>query len=1308
MMRRNVFTTYDPNLPSGKKFVAVHVQNEDPLYFLVEVKSKVCELFTQITKFLNLFEPELFGLAIRCSDSFVFLDPLEKLSKYATKQWRTQNNGMDNDGLPLFNVYFRVQFYVDSYLFISDKVAKLLYYHQMRENVLHYEQSIGEERAFLIASYALQADYGNYNGQLHKEHYFEPSHYFPTWVIEELGVDYIVRHLPALHCDHKGMSKSEAQSMYIKEASDPIAPHNFHFYRVACKKGANTYEVWLAITVSGIAVYAADPNHSTLTGTGMSVSPNQHNKINTMGRDPKRSRLKTRISFFPWTDIGKLSFDKKKFEIRSTGTQSRKFVYYSANEEIARHLLWFSRASHQFHLMVQQKMKEMLKREAEINRRKYRESCISSTSSSTNSSSGNSSGSSNGNPSSTGSNSGNTSKSVSPFEYGSTSSGSSSTAGVVGDSDHHKNHVGISDLDISNSSVCGDDQLSNRVHHLNVSNQRISVISNASSNTTSGIVSDKMVGMEDSDRDDIDSDLLMSLNHHHHHHRHRGVNRAITLSGCSSQPVVSLESLALSEPTEHRSCRTMGITDSKSANLTANKKHSISISNIMITSTTPSSSSSSTSSSSMANTEPSTTPYSNVSTSSSSSSSCANQMPIHVTNNNSYKPTNEVMVVGDNCSKVLCLNINERNQLNHESNCCSLSPYDHHHHQCTDDESSLYDESDSVFDNTNKSYTSGKSNVTVLSTILKPEAERLLKQGIEADDGEMMIDDGIDSIELAELKEFEQAEKEKIILNSLINKMPPPPPLSSDSDDSSSSSSSEDEDDDDMNHFGTRHCYSPLSQERMMHRGKITNKEIIASRPPPLNNLKFHGHDGGFKSKMDNHIYENLKCDINRSVMPPVSPTRTNRIEALVTPQKGNSLPPPVPLRQCPSLNAFPQTYCTPINYPQRKGMKIGVSSLNRPYGNRAKLNLNPMGTCPNHHHHQSHLHANQQLISTPSNRQCCNCNPFDSSTLSSGSEPNLYFQSNNLNCWPMVGSRGLACNKSDSVFDCRLNVSTTNPTTITSTPMMADRNKPLTNLKIDQSANVSTVSQDSNNNIEKIFRPHQLSSSGDESPPSMPLTTVASSVTSQKLNRSSEANNLKLKSKESSISDLHQLRQRSSDLNLPLITALFNDSSLMDQLKVNNNNNNNNNNYHHQSYHHGEANEKMSQSLQQIPQQVARSSAHHNGATVERTNTFRVDEAIAKSTLRQHHVNNSSNDDNNNRPDYNSPTNVANRPTSWHLDNSCSGHNRLFPNGIKSSTYGSSDKPIYGSHVTKQSTPTKLYNSDFVERIWADHQLTT
>ncbi|OTF81484.1 hypothetical protein BLA29_013057, partial [Euroglyphus maynei] len=91
------------------------------------VKAKVCELFVQISKFLNLLEPELFGLAIKSSENtFIFLDPLEKLSKYAPKTWKTQNNGMDNDGLPLFNVFFRVQFYVDSYLFIRYIHCKLI------------------------------------------------------------------------------------------------------------------------------------------------------------------------------------------------------------------------------------------------------------------------------------------------------------------------------------------------------------------------------------------------------------------------------------------------------------------------------------------------------------------------------------------------------------------------------------------------------------------------------------------------------------------------------------------------------------------------------------------------------------------------------------------------------------------------------------------------------------------------------------------------------------------------------------------------------------------------------------------------------------------------------------------------------------------------------------------------------------------------------------------------------------------------------------------------------------------------------
>jgi protein expanded len=116
-MRRNVYSTCDTQLSNGKKYVAVNLLSEDTLYFVVEVKSKVNELFNQVCKFLSLYETELFGLSIN-TESFLFLDPSQKLCKYAPKQWKLQNNGVDNTGKSLFGVHFRVQFYVDSYLFI--------------------------------------------------------------------------------------------------------------------------------------------------------------------------------------------------------------------------------------------------------------------------------------------------------------------------------------------------------------------------------------------------------------------------------------------------------------------------------------------------------------------------------------------------------------------------------------------------------------------------------------------------------------------------------------------------------------------------------------------------------------------------------------------------------------------------------------------------------------------------------------------------------------------------------------------------------------------------------------------------------------------------------------------------------------------------------------------------------------------------------------------------------------------------------------------------------------------------------------
>ena len=270
-------------------------------------------------------------------------------------------------------------------------------------------------------------------------------------VIEAMGLDYIVRHLPFLHREHKGMAKSDAQSMYIGEASDASAAHNLHLYKLKNKTGSA--EVWIGICTTGVEINSEEQRIS-------SIHMNSHSSHTC-------AKQKTRISYFMWADIGKLYFDKKKFEIRSIGCPQRKFTYYAATEEMARHLLWLCKVTHQFQLMFQSKMKEVKRRESELTRKRFRESYICDDS----------------------------------YEV-------PLLARINKKGSDYAKYAKGSTSALEETSA-----------------QRVSVISNASSNTTSGIVSDKVQSLEDSDRDDIDVEIMIS-----------------------SAPVVSLESLALSEP----------------------------------------------------------------------------------------------------------------------------------------------------------------------------------------------------------------------------------------------------------------------------------------------------------------------------------------------------------------------------------------------------------------------------------------------------------------------------------------------------------------------------------------------------------------------------------------------------------------------------------------------------------------------------------------------------------------------------------------------------------------------------------------
>ena len=333
-------------------------------------------------------------------------------------------------GKAYLQCFFRVQFYVDSYLFITDRIARHHYYLQLRQNVINYNlANLTLERAFLLVSMALQAEKGNYNEKKQFkqssstilnstfienqsasleaarliECYFDPYEYFPKWIInlcENMGDNYIIENMPTMHKEQNGLSRTDAEIAFIKEASE-ICAHNFHMYRLfktnpsSFNKKVNSVnnhlnaffhghhfnssinsnsshcstmtnhssinvsnsinnnsnnnnsisnketKVWLAIGATGVFLFEQDKQILLSKSNNNSFVDNQLNQDHQL-KDQSTNVffLRNKLSTFIWSDIEKLFFDKKKFEIRSNGYPIRKFTYYTHSDEMAKNLLW--------------------------------------------------------------------------------------------------------------------------------------------------------------------------------------------------------------------------------------------------------------------------------------------------------------------------------------------------------------------------------------------------------------------------------------------------------------------------------------------------------------------------------------------------------------------------------------------------------------------------------------------------------------------------------------------------------------------------------------------------------------------------------------------------------------------------------------------------------------------------------------------------------------------------------------------------------------------------------------------------------
>ncbi|KAG5866080.1 hypothetical protein JTB14_006283 [Gonioctena quinquepunctata] len=271
---------------------------------------------------------------------YLFAEPDSKLSKYAPKSWRSSHShGLDANGRPALAFYFRVQFYVDSPLLLRDDTTRHHYYLQLRLNAA---SGAAGEHAVHLAGLTLQADLGDYDDE---NTTFRPEDYVPP----NMRGPAALRIIEAAHRSHRGLSKNEGRARFIAEACQLQEPVNAHVFRLKASKSE---------PAPGSLLLAVCPK-------GLKVCPENNPP-----------------SIFLWSSIGKLSFERKKFEIR---TGHEKLTLYTSSDEKSRLLLALCKAAHQFSMAVAPRLNEMRREEEERHRwdGDQRVSVISSTSSNT-------------------------------------------------------------------------------------------------------------------------------------------------------------------------------------------------------------------------------------------------------------------------------------------------------------------------------------------------------------------------------------------------------------------------------------------------------------------------------------------------------------------------------------------------------------------------------------------------------------------------------------------------------------------------------------------------------------------------------------------------------------------------------------------------------------------------------------------------------------------------------------------------------------------------------------------------------------
>uniref|UniRef100_A0AAR2KF38 Merlin n=1 Tax=Pygocentrus nattereri TaxID=42514 RepID=A0AAR2KF38_PYGNA len=286
-----------------KTFKVKVITMDAEMEFSCEVKWKGKDLFDLVCRTIGLRETWFFGLRYTVKDTHAWLKPDK----------RVLDQEVPKDSPITF--HFLAKFFPEKVEEeLVQEITQHLFFLQVKKQILDEEIFCSPEASVLLASYAVQAKYGDYDPNFHKPGFLAQDELLPKRVLMQYQMtpEMWEEKITAWYAEHRNIARDEAEMEYLKIAQD-LDMYGVSYFPITQNK--RDKELLLGVDAQGLHIY----------------SPNS--KLN-----PNKS--------FPWSGIRNISYSEKEFTIKPLDKKKDVFKFYSSQLRVNKLILQLCIGNH--------------------------------------------------------------------------------------------------------------------------------------------------------------------------------------------------------------------------------------------------------------------------------------------------------------------------------------------------------------------------------------------------------------------------------------------------------------------------------------------------------------------------------------------------------------------------------------------------------------------------------------------------------------------------------------------------------------------------------------------------------------------------------------------------------------------------------------------------------------------------------------------------------------------------------------------------------------------------------------------------